>query len=90
MNVKDFNQQLIAIGGTMNDAFHPTDSDEQNDSPRYYGAVTLDGRYLIVKETNTAGLKTYRIAYGGSGYATAWTGRAGLDYDYWYNLRSSL
>jgi hypothetical protein len=89
MEVKDFNQQLIAIGGTMSDSFHPADSDEAN-TTKYYGMTTLGGHWIILRETNTAEVKTYRVTFGKTGYTTAWTGRAALDYYYWYELRGLL
>ena len=39
-----------------------------------------------MKETNSAGDDTYEYAGGTDGYATAWTGRAALSYDYFYNV----
>jgi hypothetical protein len=61
-------------------------SDKDDDAtPNYYGFVDKDGNWYILKETVSAGADTYRYAKGTTGYTTAWTGRAGLTYDYFYN-----
>ena len=90
MDIKDFNYQIHASEGDTRANFNPSDSDEQAASPRYYGMTDLNGRYIIMRETNSSGLKTYRVAYGRSGYTTAWTNRASLDYYRWEELRGIL
>ena len=61
-------------------------SDKDDDaSPNYYGYVDKEGNYYIMKETISPGADTYRFVKDSSGYTTAWTGRVGLSYDYFYN-----
>ena len=59
-----------------------TDVDDDA-SPNYYGYVDAEGNWYIMKEVVSAGANTYRYASGTSGYTTAWTGRAGLSYNYY-------
>ncbi len=62
--------------------FKITDVDDSSD-PKYYGYLNKEGGWIIMKETTSAG--TFRYISGESDYATNWTGRAGLSYDY-FNL----
>ena len=55
-------------------------------SPNYYGFTDKGGKWYILKETISAGANEYRYAKGATGYTTNWTGRAGLSYDYYYNV----
>ena len=55
-------------------------------SPNYYGYTNQFGAWYIMKETVSAGADTYRYVKGTSGYTTAWTGRAALTYDYFYEV----
>ena len=55
-------------------------------SPNYYGYTNQFGAWYIMKETVSAGADTYRYRKGTSGYTTAWTGRAALTYDYFYEV----
>jgi len=50
-------------------------------SPNYFGFITARGEWYILKMT-TAAPKQLRFAKGASDFATSWTGRAGLSYDY--------
>lgn len=50
---------------------------------KYYGYANVFGRWFILRENTTT--KTYRYSAGNSGYAAAFTGRAGLTYDYIFN-----
>lgn len=62
-------------------------ADKDDDaSPNYYGFTDKDGNWYILKETISAGADTYRYIKGTSDYMTNWTGRAGLSYDYYYNI----
>ncbi len=45
----------------------------------YYGFVNKDGAWFIQKELSTG---AYRYSKGASDFATNWTGRTGLTYDY--------
>lgn len=60
-----------------------SDIDDAAD-PKYYGFITADGHWYILEENTAA--KTYRYAAGTSEYTTAWTGRAGLTYYYYYEV----
>lgn len=53
-------------------------SDLEEAATSYYGNVAADGSWYILKLTSTAA----RYTKGSSAYTTAWTGRAGLTYDY--------
>lgn len=55
-------------------------------SPNYFGFTDIDGNWYILKETVSAGANTYRYAAGTSSYATNWTNRASLSYDYLFNV----
>ena len=48
------------------------------DDTGYYGYLKADGSWYIMQENSGA----YRYIKGDSDYSTAWTGRAGLSYDY--------
>lgn len=87
MEIRDFEYLFHDTKGDIRADFKPSDEDEENTSPRYYGLVDLAGRYLIIRQTNSSGIKTFRVAYGRSGYTTAWTGRGSLDYYYWFQLK---
>lgn len=62
------------------DKYQPADSDEAGET-KYYGFLDVDGAWYIFRDTGT----TYRYVKGDSDYATNWTGRAALTYDY-YNV----
>lgn len=67
-------------GQTLNDPlieYKPSDIDEEG-TPAYYGFIAKDGRWYIMTVTATA----IRYTKGRSGYTTAWTGRAALEYGY--------
>ena len=53
-------------------------SDLEEAATSYYGNLATDGSWYILSLTATAA----RYAKGDSGYVAAWTGRAGLTYDY--------
>jgi len=63
---------------------HPTDGYEitqidSNSSPAYYGFLKLDGRWYIMSQDSSGG---YRYSKGSSNFASNWTNRARLGYDY--------
>ena len=62
----------------------PTDgykiSQIDDSSPAYYGFIERTGKWFIMKEDSTTG--AYRYAKGASSFATNWTNRAALTYDY--------
>lgn len=49
-------------------------------TPAYYGFMNKSGAWFIQREEATG---AYRYAKGTSDFATNWTGRAGLSYDYY-------
>jgi hypothetical protein len=55
--------------------------------PMYIGYTAKGGNWFIKKYSKSAG--TMRFFKGDSGYTTAWTGRAGLTYDYFYEIFGS-
>lgn len=68
------------FGHRVHDAlamFKPANVDMNND-PKYYGFLSHDGRYVIQKENTAAG--TFHYYAGITGYTTAWTNRASLEY----------
>jgi len=58
------------------------DIDEVGD-PKYYGMAHPDGGFLIIQDTGGTALRYY---IGKDAYEASWTARAGLSYDYIYNL----
>ncbi len=66
---------------------HPTDgykvAELDDSSPAYYGFVNKDGAWFILKEESSG---AYRYFKGTSNFATNWTGRAALSYDYYHNI----
>ena len=60
----------------------PHDADEASD-PKYYGFAHPDGGFMIMEDT---GGTAFRYYIGRNAYQAAWAGRAGLSYDYIYNL----
>lgn len=53
-------------------------------TPVYYGFTDKDENWYILEENSLN--NTYRYAKGANDYATNWTARAGLSYDYFYNI----
>lgn len=47
------------------------------DGTSYYGFEDKDGRYYIMRAVKAGALTTYTYVAGTTGYAAAWTGRAG-------------
>ena len=76
----DFNN---SFRGNSSDKLYyfPTDRDESS-TTRYYSFVTDKGLFYIIKDDTTAG--TTRYTYGKVNYATYWTNRASLTYNYIY------
>jgi hypothetical protein len=66
--------------------YHAADLDDDA-SPNYYGFVDSDGHWYILKEDTTA--KSYRYSAGANTYATNWTNRLTLNYDYLFNVSIS-
>jgi hypothetical protein len=63
--------------------FHIQDADESG-AVRWYGYASTDGSWMIMEQTTASG--SHRYISGTSEYATNWTGRAGLSYDYIFNI----
>lgn len=79
-----FVQHVNVVGGSASDnlaSYHISDLDEAA-ATKYYGNVDKDGNWYILQLTSTAA----RYAKGAASYTTNWTGRAGLSYDYFYNV----
>lgn len=64
------------------DGYNITEIDDSGvDS--YYGFVNKDGAWFIQKELSSG---AYRYIKGASDFATSWTGRVGLTYDYFNSI----
>jgi hypothetical protein len=59
--------------------YKASDIDDANDT-KYYGFLAANGDWYIMREDSLA--KTFRFVRNRGGYPDAWTGRAGLSYDY--------
>lgn len=69
-------------GRTANDPlghFKASDLDA-NSEPQYYGFLTVDGAWYILKTSN--GGSVIRYCSGAAFYLTAWANRESLGYDY--------
>jgi hypothetical protein len=76
---------FTTLNATTNpiEKYHISD-EESGGTIEYYGKVANNGAWFILKIDTVA--KTYRYANGSSNYTTAWTGRAGLTYQYYYQI----
>lgn len=75
---------LFAYGSEF---YEISDEDSGNATTQYYGYVNNRGIWIIQKMVNLgSSVITYRYISGRSDYSTNWTNRAGLSYDYYYNL----
>ena len=84
----EFTKQFRTVVRTTDDilnSYKVADVDDDA-TPNYYGFTDKDGLWYIMKEILSAGANTYRFIKGSTGYTTNWTGRAGLSYDYFYNI----
>lgn len=57
-----------------------------DDDGTYLGYLSVEGFWIIMKQSTADSVDSYRFAGGKSGYAEAWTGRAALT----YNLISAM
>jgi hypothetical protein len=73
----------FSVLGGANVGFYIHEVDKGNDT-KYYGFADHRGAWIIMREVTSTGV--FRYANGKSDYSTNWTGRAGLSYDYYYNL----
>lgn len=64
------------------DGYEITQIDDAT-SPSYYGFVHKTGAWYITREDSSG---NYRYSKGASDFATSWTARAGLSYDYFDNV----
>lgn len=62
--------------------YQATDADTSN-SVKYYGFTDKDENWYILRDDSGS---SYRYAKGSGNYTTAWSGRAGLDYGYFYEV----
>lgn len=78
--------QIITVGDDPLFPFKPADldDDETTTGYNYYGYAKNSGAWYILREDLDN--KAYRYATGASDYATNWTGRLGLTYDYIFNV----
>lgn len=59
-------------------------TDLNGTDPMYIGYTAKDGRWFIKKFTPSDG--KMRFIKGDTDYTTNWTGRAGLTFDYFFNI----
>ena len=59
-------------------------TDSSGTDPMYIGYTAKDGKWFIKQYSPSAG--TMRFIKGDTAYTTNWTGKAGLVYDYFYNI----
>lgn len=76
-------QYIFHKNGGHDVVFEISDEDITSD-PSYFGYMNEDGCWIIQQRTASTG--AYRYAYGKTGYAAAWTGRAALTYGYWNEI----
>lgn len=57
---------------------------DESADPRYYGYADHRGNWIIMRQNQATG--GHRYASGKNDFPTNWTGKAGLDYDYFYNI----
>jgi hypothetical protein len=82
LRLHDYSMIYHKVGGT-DCIFEISDEDMAGD-PSYFGYLAQSGSWIIQQRTASTG--EYRYVSGHSDYATAWIGRAGLTYDYYYAL----
>jgi len=91
LQIRDTNFLYHKIGG-HDEIFQLSDMDSA--SPNYYGYLSASGYWIIIEETITASVTTYRYVGGTSAteYKTAvtgkWATRAALTYGYYDALFS--
>ncbi len=76
-----FNRHIAPIEGYM-----ATDQSFDGTNTTYFGFVDKDGKWYIQEQVITGDDIAWRYAKGDSGYVAAWTGRAGLSYDYAFTI----
>ena len=83
--IKTLVDDFTKLNGIINpiEKYHISD-EESGGTVEYYGKVANNGAWFILKIDTVA--KTYRYANGSSNYTTGWTGRAGLTYQYFYQI----
>jgi hypothetical protein len=87
--IKDFKYQFHNPEGDYNASFYPAHADESAAGPQYHGMVSENGWYVILRTTISGDISTYEYTFGRSGYTTAWTNRASLDYYRFDQLRDN-
>ncbi len=79
-SIHDFSFQFHTVGGEEL-YFEPSDEDTSGATYKYYGFLSKEGAWLIMRfDLSTANTILYRYAAGKSCYATAWTTRATQTY----------
>jgi len=79
-SIYDFNFIFHKHGGNRID-FEPSDEDTADATYKYYGYLSSQGAWLIMRfDLTTPNIVLYRYAAGKTGYAANWAGRAGLSY----------
>jgi len=62
--------------------YKPADIVEDG-STKYYGYIAKDGKWFIMRESNTKNTTRYRYASGNKGFKSAFTDRAKQEYKYY-------
>lgn len=78
----DPGRRLHRYGGDAS-VFETSEVDDAS-AVQYYGYVNCEGAWLISKYDTGASPKTMRYATGKQDYATNWSNRASLSYDYYH------
>ena len=76
-------RQSISLFNKARQDFIIHDAEEGAEN-RYYGYLSALGTWIVMKQVISTG--THRYCVGKTGYAAAWTGRAGLTYGYFNEL----
>lgn len=72
--------------GGNNVSFEASDQDTSDGTYHYYGFLSSEGSWIIMRFEIGVGTIAYRYASGASGYTTAWTGKDALTYKYFNQI----
>ena len=83
----EFTSQQSHVNPTeLNLNVYQTSDVDDASNVQYFGYLNSIGQWVISKWDKSVSPKTMRYQRGKSGYATAWSGRAGLSYQYYNAL----
>lgn len=84
---------ILYLPGLRSQTVEINDQDETSASTYYYGFQSIEGRWIVLKQDNSASpIVSYRYASNQNNstyttYSTAWTNRATLSYDYFVKIK---